>query len=140
MPRKTRIVAFVCLMTFTPVAFAQPHRVDPRNMYERVLVVLPIVGKGTYADPRRPLYAPASAAINPISRTAILGFTYVLSDDGQSALAEFVAKDRSAFKDILNDKTLKPFLKNRDKVEDALTEFKKHKKDFDFKHFGVAIP
>src|SRR5690349_7808949 len=96
----------VCLLTSSAVG----QRVDSRHMYERVLAVVPMVGKGTFSDPRRPLYAPLPSATNPTTRTGMLGFTYVLSDDGQSALAEFVARDRSAFKDILNDKTIKAFL------------------------------
>jgi hypothetical protein len=108
-------------------------------MYERVLVVVPMIGKGTFTDPKRPMYAPPPSAINPASRTGIIGFTYVPSDDGNFALAEFVARDRSAFKDILADKSIKAFLKGKDKREDAETEFKKHKKDFDFEKFGVRV-
>jgi len=39
--------------------------------------------------------------MNPASRTGIIGYTYVLSDDGQFALVEFVARDASAFQHIL---------------------------------------
>lgn len=140
MTRKARIVAFVCLSTFTPAVFPQ-QRMDPSNMYERILVVVRMVGKGTLADPRRPMYAPVPTAVNPTLRTGILGYSQVVSDDGNFSLVEFVAKDRAAFKDILNDKTLKPFLKGRDKREDAEVEFKKFKKDFDFGKFGrVRMP
>jgi len=131
--------AFLCLFAASTALFAQ-HPVDPRNMYERVLVVVPLVGKGTLADPKRPLYAPMPSAMNPASRTGILGFTHVMSDDGKFALVEFVARDRSAFKDILADTTLKPFIKGVHKREDVLTEFQKYKKDFSFDHFGVRMP
>ena len=128
----------VCL--FAPFMPAQ-QRVDARNMYERVWTVVPIIGKGTLTDPKRPMYAPVPSAINPTSRTGIVGFTHVMSDDGNFALVEFVARDRAAFKDILADKTLKAFLKGRDKREDVEAEFKKHKKDFDFNKFGlVRVP
>ena len=88
------------------------------------------------------MYAPLPSALRSAatSRTGILGFTFVLSDDGQHALAEFVAKDRAAFQQILADTTVKSFLKGRDKREDIEAEFKKYKKDFDFKSFGVRMP
>ena len=80
----------------------------------------------------------------PASRTGIIGFTYVLSDDGQFALVEFVARDAKAFDNILADVSLnldinvKAFRKGKDKREDIEAEFRKHKKDFSFEHFGVV--
>lgn len=53
---------------------------------------------------------------------------------------EFVAADPAAFKPILADKSLKVFQKDLDKREDAEAEFKKYKKDFDAKNFGVKMP
>jgi hypothetical protein len=129
----------VCLIAVSSCLFAQ-QRVDPRNMYERVLAVVPLVGSGTLSDPIRPMYAPAPSALVPGSRTGILAYTHVLSDDGKLALVEYVAADRSAFQNILADTTIKAFLKGRDKREDALAEFLKHKKDFDFTNFGVRMP
>ena len=41
---------FLC--TVTPV-FAQKYRVDPRNMDERVLAIVPWTGSGVYSDPKR---------------------------------------------------------------------------------------
>jgi hypothetical protein len=120
---------------------AQP-RVDARNMYERVMAVVPMIGSGTFADPKRPKYAPSPAELQTAhaTRQGILGFAHVASDDGQFALVEFVARDRSAFQAILADTTVKSFLKGRDKREDVEAEFLKHKKDFDFAHFGVRMP
>ena len=69
-----------------------------------------------------------------------MAFMHVMSDDGQFALVEFVAKDRSAFQAILADRNVKSFLKGRDKREDMEAEFLKHKKNFDFAHFGVRMP
>ncbi len=130
-----------CLFIGALPSLAQP-RVDARNMYERVLAVLPLGGRGTFEDPIRPMYAPSPAELRAATttRAGILGFTYVLSDDGKSALVEFMAKDRSAFQNILADKNIKSFLKGKDKREDVELEFKKHKKDFDFDKFGVRMP
>src|SRR5258708_3481370 len=122
---------------FAPNALAQ-KKVDARLTYERVWAVVPMVGAGTLADPKRPMYVPRPFALSTASRTGILGYIQLMSDDGKSALVEFVARDRSAFTDILADKTIKAFLKGRDKREDVEAEFKKQKKDFDFTSFGVG--
>jgi len=117
-------------------------------MYERIMVVVLLVGKGTPDDPKRPMYAPAPrasttlpgvAAVNPAARTGIIAFTHVLSDDGKFALCEFVARDRSAFNAILADPTAKSFVKGVHSRADAETEFKKYKKDFDIDKFGAYV-
>jgi hypothetical protein len=119
---------------------AQP-RVDARNMYERVLAVVPMIGKGTFDDPKRPMYAPTPAELQQGQRTrkGILAYTHVMSDDGALALVEFVAMDRSAFQQILTDPTVKSFLKGRDRREDLEAEFLLHKKGFNFGLFGVRM-
>ena len=88
---------------------------------------VPMVGKGTFADPKRPMYAPLPSAINPASKTGIIGFTYQVSDDGNYALAEFVARDRAAFRQILADTSpeVKSFVRGVHKREDIEAEFKK---------------
>ena len=120
---------------------AQP-RVDARNSYERVMAVVPLTGSGTFADPKRPMYAPTPAEMQQatITRKGILGFTHVMSDDGTVALVEFVARDRAAFQQILGDRSIKAFLRGRDRREDMEAEFLKHKKNFNFATFGVRMP
>jgi hypothetical protein len=63
-----------------------------------------------------------------------------LSDDGKSALVEFVARDMSAFTAILGDKSIKVFVKGKDKKGDIEAELKKYKKDFDLNRFGLVMP
>src|ERR1041385_5541037 len=84
---------------------ADVHRVDPRNTYSRVLCVVPMVGKGTTTDPRRPQYAPWPTVPGD-SRTAIIAYSHQVSDDGKFALVEFIARDRKAFNAIFADKTV----------------------------------
>jgi len=106
------ILAFFVLIQ--PLAQAQ-HRVDMRHTNERLICVVPMIGKGTYDDPRRPKYAPVmnspagdeKAAKARAERTGILAYQAIVSDDGQHALVEFVAADRAAFAEILADETLK---------------------------------
>jgi hypothetical protein len=77
-----------CLYAVVPPVDGQP-RVDARNSYERVLAVVPPIGSGTHDDPIRPKFAPARNAIDTVGRTGIFAYTYVLSDDGKFALAEY---------------------------------------------------
>ena len=133
----------VLLLSFLCVQLRAQPRVDARSTYERVRAVVPvIIEQGTFDDPKRPMYAPSPAEVQAamVTRQGILGFSYVASDDGHFALVEFVARDRSAFQVILADTSVKSFLKGRDKREDMEAEFLKHKKNFDFAHFGVRMP
>jgi len=65
---------------------------------------------------------------------------HVTSDDGKFALVEYVAKDRSAFAAILNDKQVRVFVKGKDKQSDIEAELKKYKKNFDWNKFGLVMP
>jgi len=105
-----------------PLLAQQP--LEPNMVYERLMAVVPMIGAGTYQDPRRPAYVPdsllnkrtAEKALDPnvdaaaasVDTTAsqdgpakappsITGFTYEVSDDGQFALITFQATDREAF-------------------------------------------
>jgi hypothetical protein len=118
---------------------AQHNRVDPRNTYHRILCVVPMVGKGTPADPMRPQYAPWPPSTSA-SRTAIISFSHQVSDDGRFALVEFVARDRQAFEEIFNDKTIKVFEKGKDNKDDIDKELKKFKKDFSLDKLGAVRP
>jgi hypothetical protein len=117
----------------------QHNRVDSRNTDHRVLCVVPMVGQGTPADPKRPQYAPWPPTPNA-SRTAIVSYSHQVSDDGRFALVEFVARDRQAFDAIFKDKSVKVFEKGKDKKEDIDKELKKFKKDFDLEKFGAVRP
>ena len=126
------------LLALAAVVCAQ-RRVDPGNTYSRVICVVPMVGSGTQADPKRPQYAPWPPS-PPTSRAAIIAYTQQVSDDGRYALVEFVARDRAAFAAILNDKQIKAFEKSKAKKEDIEKELKKYKKDFTIDKFGTVMP
>jgi hypothetical protein len=140
-PRAAALVVY--LLATACLGFAQPH-VDPRHMYERVLAIVPMIGAGTPADPKRPLYAPAPHEKNPNLRTGILGFTYVLSDDGKFALVELVMADRAGFQHILADAAVpslnvQAFVRGVHQRADVEAAFRKYKKNFDFDKFGVRM-
>ena len=120
---------------------AQP-RVDARNRYERIMAIVPFVGQGTFTDPKRPMYAPTPAQIQlaKTSGRGIIAFTYVASDDSTRALVEYVARDPTAFRQILADATIATFLKGRDPRAAVEAAFLQHKKNFNFALFGVRMP
>lgn len=113
------------------------HRVDSRQIHERLIAVVPMIGAGTFADPRRPLFTPAQMA-EP-SSSGIIAFHAEVSDDGRYAVVEFVARDRAAFGQILADaRVLEKFEKGRSKRGDVEAALKKYKKNLKLENFGVA--
>ena len=130
----------ICLLLlFTSLLPAQ-RRVDPKHTYNRVICVVPIIGAGTETDPKRPQYAPLPRKSPSDPMPGIVAFMQQTSDDGKYALVEYVAKDPAALQPILNDKSIKVFIKGKDKKDDIEKELKKYKKDFDLNNFGVVMP
>ena len=95
-PRK-RACALIVLF-FSLALHAQP-KVDAGNLYHRVIGIVPMIGKGTWDDPKRPMFAPVNAT--PTDRTGIIAYQHQPSDDGTMAIVEFVAVNRSALLPIL---------------------------------------
>jgi hypothetical protein len=149
------------LLTLAVVACAQ-HKVDPRNLYHRIIVVVPLVGQGTQADPKRPQYAPAPAipavsqvapapstastvatapgAIGGATAPTILAYMHVLSDNGQYAITEFVAQNMAAFQAIMSDSALTVYVKGRDSKATIEAAMQVYKKNFSLDGFGVVMP
>ncbi len=124
-------------------------------MYERMLCIVPMVGEGTAEDPRRPQFAPTEKQLE-ITRTIVLesgdeipgkgiiAFGYQESDDGKFAIVEFVARSRSAFREITESKDQRIQIisrKRKSKQERSVlqTELRKYKKDFDLSKLTVAV-
>ncbi|HZU29038.1 MAG TPA: hypothetical protein VFA04_26175 [Bryobacteraceae bacterium] len=120
----------VCLVA--PGGFAQQKRADPRNSYERIIAVVPLIGSGSSEDPKRPMFVPLSSERSgPGDRSGIIAFKQLASDDGNFALVELVAADRSAFSPILesSDPRVKAFPKwafSRKDIEAAVQQFRKN--------------
>ena len=101
------------------------------------------------ADPKRPMFAPAGnrgeaaapTKLAPQSKTAILAYSWQVSDDGQSAIVEFVARDQAAFATILSSKDarVQTFQRGKNGKDETESALKKAKKDFDPKNFGVKM-
>ena len=97
-----------------PIFLPAQNRVDSRNLHERIIAIVPLTGAGTYADPRRPIFAPSAAETRIGS--GIIEYRWTPSDDAKYAVVEFVARDRKALAPILADApTLKAFEKGESK-------------------------
>jgi len=121
----------------------QHVNIDLRNTHDRLVAVVPMIGKGTPDDPRRPAYTPGPRKKGDTpSLPSIIAFSYVMADDGNHAIVEYVAMDRAAFASILADKSpdVKSFQRGQQKREDIELELKKHKKDLNLDRLGVRIP
>lgn len=135
-----------------PLSGQQPVPLDQR--YERIYCVVPIVGKGTWEDPKRPMFAPSrleraaqrlaergtTEPGKPLAR--ILGYRYQVSDDGRFALVEFRANHALAFDEIMAHRSpdVKIFRIGAAKRQEIEGEFRRHKRDFDWDSFLGRIP
>lgn len=119
-------------------ALAQGRRVDRRNMYERVIAIVPMTGSGTEADPRRPMFAPRPGDMDPAFATTIAGFNYVLSDDGKFALVQFVARDKEAFQTLLAAGV--PIFVKGSAVATIVAALQQYRKSFELSDIDVFVP
>lgn len=115
------------------------RRADSLQLYERVIAIVPMVGAGTYADPRRPLHAPVLGRGVADRGDGIVGFSYQVSDDGRLAVMELAARDRSAFQALLNDRRpeVRVFERGKSRREEVEAEVRRHIRNFDLTQFGV---
>ncbi|MGH9665776.1 MAG: hypothetical protein ACRD9L_15225, partial [Bryobacteraceae bacterium] len=136
------VTGVLCLLLSSLSAFGQ-QKVDGRNRYERLLAIVPVVGKGTLTDPKRPMFAPPPFAMPAAKRTGILAYHYVLSDDGNSALVEFVAVNRSVFQSVFagaRPDSVKTFAPSSATPAQVEAEFQKLHKGFRFDQFILRLP
>jgi hypothetical protein len=143
------LVVFTVLLSCAASASAQgPGIVPVMSSYQRVYAVVPLIGSGAYGDPIRPMFVPAGgfqqnqpsiieqrspAADGKPVRTGIISYSYVPSDDGKSALVEFVSADREGLREILESKApgVTAFERGRAGKAEIEASFKLKKRDFD---------
>ncbi len=153
--------SLICIIAFTLCMSGQVLRVPDEALGERIVVVVPMVGKGTVEDPIRPKHAPVPMSfalreqlrkegkLPPLreksddekiaeEKVRIGAYSYVMGDDGKRAIVEFVARDRAAFAEILKDATVRVVEKGKLADTAELDEFRKVKKDFDPKQLRTA--
>ena len=136
-----RLAALAILLCLC--GFAQSRKVNSRNQHERLIALVPFVGKGTMDDPKRPMFAPRPGEVDAGSRTGVVAFHFIPTDDGSMAIVELVARDKAAFGAILasNVSGALFFLKGRDDKAAVEAALKKYRKDFSLDAFGeVVVP
>lgn len=105
------------------VAAAQPARMGGGG--EQALVTVPMVGKGTWKDPRRPAFV-AEAGI---------AYRYQVSDDGSTALVELapgsVGELARLEAQLKTEPRARLFRSNTHKLDEITAEMRKFKRDFD---------
>lgn len=114
----------------TPLRVDTPNHVDAGGAYYRCYAIVPIIGSGLPGDPRRPMFVPASTAIQKSDHSGILGFQMRLSDDKTMALVEFVGANRAALSAILmtTEQSAQVFergVATRPEIEAAFQKYKK---------------
>jgi hypothetical protein len=141
------VAPVVCLLVAVGSASAQ-HRVDPGRMYERIYAIVPMIGSGTWDDPKRPMFAPVPHLMTPGSRTGIIAFNQVESDDGKFALIEIVAANKSELASITRPiqaqlsavPGIQIFDRSTASASTVQNAFQLLKKNFDITKFEVVVP
>jgi hypothetical protein len=114
------------------------RRLAPENAFTRMYAVVPFVGSGTQADPKRPMFAPLPpTAVVPLDRNGVIAYQFQPSDDGNLALVEFVTVSRTGLAPILASAVPNVLFFERGKYTRQQIEavFQKYKKDFSFSKF-----
>ena len=129
---------------------ALPTALDIGQTYERVVVVCPLIGKGTYADPRRPAIVPANLKHDAKEREkafgtdVVMAYAWVPGDDGKSAIVEVVVRDTAAMKEFLREAgkvaALSVFERGKQTPAALDAELRKVKKDFNRRYLRAVAP
>lgn len=126
------LLLLILACAFTMVA---QDRVPEQYLHERILAIVPMIGAGTSEDPIRPMFMPKPGEE---SKSPFLSVQYEISDDGKSALVEFVAPDKEAFKEILaaRGRDAQVFERGKSSTEEVEREFSKVKQNYKFRQPG----
>jgi hypothetical protein len=125
----------VLLLLLINTLFAQ-NRVSREMMYHRVWAIVPLIGSGKPDDPKRPMFAPTlaeqTAKLKNGDRSGVIGFSMQVSDDGKSALVEFIGEKPSELKFIVNSQAAGVMVFERGIATKAQIEaaFQKYKAGF----------
>ena len=117
-------------------------------MYARIYAIVPMVGSGTWDDPTRPMFAPIPQQMTPGSRTGIIAFNQVQSDDGNFALIEIVAATRPQLAlitaqmntQLAGAQGFQLFDRSTTPAATVQSAFQALKKNFDITTFRVVVP
>jgi len=107
-------------------------------MYHRVYAVVPMVGSGKKGDPFRPMFIPTAASAAG-EHSGILSWQMQVSDDGKSALVEFVGATRADLLAVIESTAVGvlAFERGTATQEQIEAEFQKYKKNFKLRLFNT---
>ncbi len=112
---------------------------QPRILGRKVIAVVPLIGKGTPDDPRRPKFVTGP---NEKSQGEVLDYQFIMSDDGKWAITVFSTSRPSVAALKLLDEIESSqedggaaFDTGKAKKADVESEIKKKKADFDLDDF-----
>ena len=144
--RLLAVAAGLCLswsLTFGQMS----HKPTASDAHQHLYAIVPMIGLGTVNDPKRPMFTglPGAKIALPIAghstaitaqRTGIIGYHAQISDDGKSALVEFIAPSTTDFKDIVGtaDSRVRLFQKGPQTKAEVEAAFRVQKKDFSFEN------
>jgi hypothetical protein len=149
-------VLFLCLPAASWSLFGQvsvapdnatPATVVPNErLTARVLALVPLVGTGKPDDPIRPMFALSPKDLMALPLRAdrqppgIMASHYVLSDDGKSAIVEFMEADRATLAPLLNstDARVKVFERGVQDKKTIEAAFQKVKAGFTIESLSPA--
>jgi hypothetical protein len=142
------LVCFLASLNTANTASAQQPRVDPGSLYSRIYVIVPMIGSGTWNDPKRPMFAPVPQQMTPGNRTGIIAFNHVESDNGNFALIEIVMATRSQLVQLIGQVNtqlagvtgFQLFDRSTTSLATVQTAFQALKKNFDITKFRVVVP
>ena len=137
--------AVLCALTvvFCLNAASQP---GGNLKFQRIIAVVPMVGAGTYSDPKRPMFCPSPAELATATeggkRPWLLSFHFELGDDGQTAIVEFTAPDRPSLNAILRstDARVTIYEPNKITLDNLKQALQKVKATFDLERFHGGYP
>ncbi|MGC4052294.1 MAG: hypothetical protein QM757_23420 [Paludibaculum sp.] len=135
---RLRLWTYGAFLSLLLGVFPSTHA-QPRILGRKVIAVVPLVGKGTPDDPRRPKFVPGPSEK---AQGDALDYQFVVSDDGKWAVAVFSTSRPSAATLKLLDEIessredgVVSFDTGKSKKSDLEAEIKKKKADFDLDEF-----
>lgn len=126
------VFSFLFILTSTP-GFSQAG-FGPGRAGEVAIAIVPMVGSGTYEDPRRPLIIP----VQRLSGEESLDFRYVQSDDGRYAIVVLRAPSRALLDRALTSRgqPIKVFVRGKDSRAEVETEIRRYRRSFRLDDLG----
>jgi D-alanine-D-alanine ligase-like ATP-grasp enzyme len=133
-----RHAVLLCLFAFAVFSATAQDRVPRELQGIHVFATVPLIGTGTPADPKRPMFVPSPQEIRAMTprQDGIVPFQilvqFQVSDDGKTALAEFMSFDRKVLLPILTSAApgVKVFEKGVARTADIQAEFVRVKQSF----------